>query len=63
MFLGNKEWKRNRTTKVDSIMLSKKEYNDLKKLLQRSDMVEKKKIHIIGELKLITKFKKKNVVY
>ena len=44
-------------------MLSKKEYNDLKKLLQRSDIAEKKKINIIGELKLITKFKKKNVIY
>lgn len=44
-------------------MLSKKEYNVLVKLLQGSDMNEKKKIRIVGELKLITKFKKKNVSY
>ncbi len=44
-------------------MLSKKEYNELIKLLQRSEMNEKKKIRIVGELKLITKFKKKNVSY
>lgn len=44
-------------------MLSKKEYVVLVKLLQGSDMNEKKKIRIVGELKLITKFKKKNVSY
>lgn len=44
-------------------MLSKKEYIVLVKLLQGSDMNEKKKIRIVGELKLITKFKKKNVSY
>lgn len=44
-------------------MLSKKEYNVLVKLLQGSKMNEKKKIRIVGELKLITKFKKKNVSY
>lgn len=44
-------------------MLSKKEYTELIKLLQGSDMAEKKKIRIVGELKLITKFKKKNVSY
>lgn len=44
-------------------MLSKKEYNDLIKLLQTSNINEKKKIRIIGELKLITKFKKKSMIY
>ena len=44
-------------------MLSKKEYTVLVKLLQGSDMNEKKKIRIVGELKLITKFKKKNMSY
>lgn len=44
-------------------MLSKKEYTVLVKLLQKSNMNEKKKIRIVGELKLITKFKKKNVSY
>ncbi len=44
-------------------MLSKKEYIVLVKLLQGSEMDEKKKIRIVGELKLITKFKKKNVSY
>lgn len=44
-------------------MLSKKEYTVLVKLLQETDMNEKKKIRIVGELKLITKFKKKNVSY
>lgn len=44
-------------------MLSKKEYTVLVKLLQETDIDEKKKIRIVGELKLITKFKKKNVSY
>jgi len=44
-------------------MLRKKEYNDLIRLMQNSTIAQKEKIHITGELKQITKFKKKKVIY
>jgi len=44
-------------------MLTKQEYNSILKLLEGCKMSNKKKIHIVGELKRITNFKKRKLIY
>ena len=44
-------------------MLSRQEYNSMLKLLQSCNLTNKKKIHIIGELKRITDFKKRKIIF
>ncbi len=44
-------------------MLSIHEYNTIIKFLQNSNMTDKQKIHIVGELKRITNFSKKKILY
>lgn len=44
-------------------MLSPQEYNAILELLQNSNLSDKKKIHIIGELKRITNHKRKGIIY
>ncbi len=44
-------------------MLSIQEYNAILKFLQSSNLPDKKKIHIVGELKRITDFNKRRLLY
>ncbi len=44
-------------------MLTKQDYNSILKLLESSKMSHKKITHIVGELKRITNFKRKRIIY
>lgn len=44
-------------------MISTQEYNILLKLLQSCKLSEKKKLRMIGQLRKITNFKKRKVIF